>query len=546
MYLEFYGFREKPFNLTPDPRFVFLSKNHREAFAHLLYGIQNRVGFIALTGEVGTGKTTVLRALFNQLDPDRHRTALIFNPCLSPPELLQSINREFGIPNYPFSTSSLLDNLNMFLLQQNVDGRTVVLVIDEAQDLEPAVLEQIRLISNLETDREKLIQIILSGQPEFAQILKKKEMRQLSQRISVQYHLAPMDFQDTVDYVNHRIQVAGVRAGVIFSPSAMKRVYRFSRGLPRRTNVVCDRALLAGYAKNKTVLNSRTVSAGIRDMKKNMASEMRGRRFFFVPALVIVICLLTVGIYFLGYEKMRWFQSASKVQAKEEKAHTFPIPAEEKPLPSLSDELGRVSESESFRRAFNTLAEFWHTPPIAENDPMTSPSEMAKAALDRELRLCKFSGNVGALLRMGSPAMLEMTTPDKGEKRFLAVLGTVKDNLLVSLPAAGEKTVSFSEMEKFWSGQGFLLWKDPWNILDKVWPGSKGPAVRSLQKLLKDAGVYQRAPNGNYDGDTAEAIKQFQSDMGIQQDGIAGSQTLLLLYRSVDGFETPKLRVAPK
>ncbi len=546
MYLEFYGFREKPFNLTPDPRFVFLSKNHREAFAHLLYGIQNRVGFIALTGEVGTGKTTVLRSLFNQLDPDHHRTALIFNPCLSPPELLQNINREFGIPNYPFSTSSLLDNLNMFLLQQNVDGRTVVLVIDEAQDLEPAVLEQIRLISNLETDREKLIQIVLSGQPEFAQILKKKEMRQLSQRISVQYHLAPMDFQDTVDYLNHRIQVAGGRGGTIFSPAAIKRVYRFSRGLPRRTNVVCDRALLAGYAKNKAVLNSRIVSAGIRDMKRNMASETRSRRFLLIPALVFMLCLMTVGIYFLGHEKMGWFQAPPKVQAKEERSQTFPIPAGEKPLQSLSDELGKVSEGESLRRAFNTVAEYWHAPPVGEGEAVTPLSEMSKAALDRELRLCKFSGNLGALLRMGSPAMLEMTTPGKGEKRFLAVLGTVKDDLLVSLSSGGEKTVSFSEMEKFWSGQGVLLWKDPLNILDKVWPGSKGPAVRSLQKLLKDAGVYERTPNGNYDSDTVASIKEFQAAMGIQQDGIAGSQTLLLLYRSVDGYETPKLRVAQK
>src|SRR5512139_1433448 len=217
MYLDFHGFREKPFNLTPDPRFVYLSRTHKEAFAHLLYGINNRAGFIALTGEVGSGKTTVLRALLSQLDPDNHRTALIFNPCVSPTELLQNINREFGILTNTSNNSNLLDPLNSFLLQQNAEGRTVVLVIDEAQNLEAPVLEQIRLISNLETDREKLIQIILSGQPEFIQMLERNEMRQLSQRINVRYHLQAMDFQDSVHYINHRLRVAGGRSEVVFS-----------------------------------------------------------------------------------------------------------------------------------------------------------------------------------------------------------------------------------------------------------------------------------------------------------------------------------------
>jgi len=216
MYLDLHGFREKPFNLTPDPRFVFLSKNHRETFAHLLYGINNRVGFISLTGEVGSGKTTVLRALLSQLDADHYRTALIFNPCLSAPELLQNINRELGIPTHTSNSSGLLDALNVFLLQQNAEGRTVVLVIDEAQNLEAPVLEQIRLISNLETDKEKLIQIVLSGQPELIEILERKEMRQLGQRITVRYHLQPIDFQDTVNYVNHRLVVAGGKGGTCF------------------------------------------------------------------------------------------------------------------------------------------------------------------------------------------------------------------------------------------------------------------------------------------------------------------------------------------
>ena len=317
MYLDFYGFREKPFNLTPDPRFVFLSKNRREAFAHLLYAIENRTGFIALTGEVGLGKTTVLRSLLCQLDPNHYRTALIFNPCLSPHELLQNITREFGISANSSNSGDLLDALNMFLLQQNAEGRTVVLVIDEVQNLETQVLEQIRLISNLETDKEKLIQIVLSGQPEFEEILKKKEMRQLSQRITVRYHLTPMDFEDTVHYIDHRLEVAGGRGGVIFSRPALKRIYSYSRGIPRLINTACDRALLAGYTRDTARISYRIAAAGIRDMKKNMAAYARRRHLILIPALAMVAALFTVGIFYTWDDFASRFNASQNIVAME-------------------------------------------------------------------------------------------------------------------------------------------------------------------------------------------------------------------------------------
>ena len=315
MYVDFYGFRKKPFNLTPDPRFVFLSKSHREAFAHLLYGINNRVGFILLTGEVGSGKTTVLRALLNQLGTGHYRTALIFNPCLSAPELIQNVNREFAIQTDSSGGAGLLDSLNPFLLEQNSQGRTVVLVIDEAQNLRAPVLEQIRLISNLETDRDKLIQIVLSGQPELIQALKKKELRQLNQRITVRYHLRPLDYEDTEAYIAHRLRVAGRTDGAVFSKGAVKRIYSYSGGLPRLINAACDRALLVGYARESARVTSRVAAVGISDLGRDTVSN-RPKKFFLLPAAAVVL----IGLYFSGvYLKDRdFFKGSAKSQSAQE------------------------------------------------------------------------------------------------------------------------------------------------------------------------------------------------------------------------------------
>ena len=553
MYLEFYGFREKPFNLTPDPRFVFLSKNHREAFAHLLYGINNRAGFIALTGEVGSGKTTVLRALLNQLDADHYRTALIFNPALSPPELLQNINREFGIPAGTLDGPSLLEALNRFLLQQNAEGRTVVLVIDEAQDLEAAVLEQIRLISNLETDREKLIQIVLSGQPEFAQLLKKEEVRQLSQRITVRYHLQPMDFLDTGDYINHRLEVAGGRGGVIFSRWALKRIYRYSRGLPRLINAACDRMLLAGYARSTARISFRIAEAGIRDMKKDAAFPARRRPLFIIPAVAMLAVFLAASMYYKRPDLVDRFNVWQRVEATpkqsgatEEQTKKAPALSGEELSRAMAAELGKISESESARKAFNTLTGFWKAPPIPDNGHLLRLDSLEREARTRELRLYNFSGNLGALLRLDYPAVLELILPDVPGRRFLSLVGMESDQLIIEPPIAGRKSLAFGELEKHWSGQGFLLWKDPLNLPAVIPPGAEGGSIRRLQELLREAGAYSRPLTGIYNDDTVAAVKKFQSSWGIKPDGIVGGKTLMLLYRSIDRFEAPRLTAAKK
>ncbi|BCS55537.1 ExeA family protein [Geobacter sp. SVR] len=271
MYCDFFGFKEKPFTITPNPQFIFLSRNHREAFAHLVYGIDNHAGFIAMTGEVGTGKTTLLRTLLSELSHEQYRSALIFNPCLSGEQLLSAICREFGIQAAQENHSGYLDALGKFLLDQHREGRTVVLVIDEAQNLAPDVLEHVRMISNLETERDKLVQIILAGQPELDDVLGRHDLRQLRQRITVRCRLVPMGQADTGDYIDHRLRVSGCRIPGLFSRGAIRRIYRFSGGIPRLINIVCEQALVLAWTRESlsvTPLMASQVIAGVMPVSK--------------------------------------------------------------------------------------------------------------------------------------------------------------------------------------------------------------------------------------------------------------------------------------
>ncbi|MBV5338002.1 MAG: AAA family ATPase [Deltaproteobacteria bacterium] len=273
MYCDFFGFSEKPFTITPNPHFVFLSSIHREAFARLLYGVDSHAGFIALTGEVGTGKTTMLRTLLAQLDPEKYTSALIFNPCLSGEQLLAGICRELGVEADERNRSGYLDALNRFLIEQNSAGRTVVLVIDEAQNLAPDVLEQVRMISNLETERDKLIQIILAGQPELNDVLRRHDLRQLNQRITVRSRLTPIKLDDAAHYINHRLKISGSRIPDIFSPAAVKRIYRFSHGIPRLINVACEQALVMAWTRELLSVSSSMAAEVIKELQSVDGSE---------------------------------------------------------------------------------------------------------------------------------------------------------------------------------------------------------------------------------------------------------------------------------
>lgn len=286
MYESFFTLSEKPFNLTPDPKFLFLGKSHQEAFNLLNYGIQRREGFAAITGEVGIGKTTICRALVDNLT-SRTRTALVLNPLLSETELLETILQEFGvIPQSKqlkgdVSKKVLIDILNEFLLKLLSKGETSVLLIDEAQNLSLSVLEQLRILSNLETEKEKLLNIVLIGQPELRQKLDSGVLRQLNQRISIRYNLQPFSPDETEAYVYHRLRVAGSRGGIVFTKKAIERIFRYSNGIPRVINLICDRSLLSGYISQSFSIDHRMVEDGVAALEgQEDKAKPRRARFF--------------------------------------------------------------------------------------------------------------------------------------------------------------------------------------------------------------------------------------------------------------------------
>lgn len=269
MYLEFYGLREAPFNLTPNPKFLFFSAKHREAFNHLLYGIRERKGFVQLTGEIGAGKTTLCRALLEQLGGN-FSTALILNPVLDSTQLMKSIAMEFGLEVKGLDHLETIQRLNLFLLEESQKGRDAVLIIDEAQNLSHELLEQVRLLSNLETDDRKLLQIVLMGQPELRGRLNDRRLRQLRQRIMVRYHLRPLKLAEVGPYVQHRLLVSGGKGPPYFTSPALWRIYRYSQGIPRLLNAVCDKCLLAGYVAQRELVDFSTVGLAIRELEGNI------------------------------------------------------------------------------------------------------------------------------------------------------------------------------------------------------------------------------------------------------------------------------------
>jgi general secretion pathway protein A len=443
---------------------------------------------------------------------------------------MQSINREFGLPGHHTDTADLLNDLNQYLLEENSAGRTVVLVVDEAQNLGSKVLEQVRLISNLETERDKLIQIVLVGQPELRELLSRPELRQLQQRIGVNYHLHPMNLADTRDYITHRIEVAGRKESNLFTSGALQKIYSFSGGLPRLINLACDRALLLGYTRDQTPITAGMAKTAIADVRLTPGAGVLQRPFLSFGLALLVIVLLGAGLYALN-----------RGQAPKPATKLAPAAAPATlSVATIARELAATTEKENTLAAFNVLAGIWRVSPVTLASPQpVIPEVMARM---RGLDTVRFVGNLGALLRLDSPALLELALSGVTGRRFLALTGFDNGRYVIAPPLAGQTTLSGAELESIWSGRAYLPWKNHQDISPGIKPGTRGQAVSQLQELLKGAGFYLGPVTGVFDRPTLDAVRSFQSFKAVEADGVVGRQTLFLLYRTGTTFTNPSLK----
>ncbi len=508
MYLHHFGLKAEPFAITPDPHYLYLSPRHREALAHLLYGVESG-GFVQLTGEVGTGKTTVCRAFLEQL-PSHVDTALILNPPVTAPELLDAICRELGVGSAAEGESAarVVDRLNGKLLAAHGRGRRTLLIIDEAQNLSAEVLEQVRLLTNLETDTHKLLQIFLIGQPELRDLLGRPELRQLAQRITARYHLQPLDARETAHYIAHRLTVAG-GASMLFTSGAIRRIHRAAGGIPRLINIYCDRALLGAYA----VGASRVGGAVARAAAREVAGEGLPGQARRAAPLVAMLAAVVAAIVLVG-ERLPDLQGL-----------LMPEPAPALRVRGGSAELPFLSQLERHpatrEQAESRLLGLWDVPQEIAGD-------LCDQAAESGLRCATGRGTWNNLRRIGHPAIVRLS--DGRADHHLLLTGFADGEAEFQL---GERTVrtALLEVDRLWLGEYLLLWKPPFRV-GLISPGDEGAAVEWVRAALRRAGETQISGSGPFDAALADAVRRFQRRHGLEADGLVGERTLLHLAAS--------------
>ncbi len=538
MYNEYFGFQESPFSIAPDPRYLYMSEQHREALAHLVYGLNSDGGFVLLTGEVGTGKTTVCRCLLEQL-PENTAVAFIFNPKLTVEELLATVCDEFGI-RYPAGNTSIkvfTDLLNTFLLDVHAAGRKAVLIIDEAQNLSIDVLEQLRLLTNLETNRHKLLQIILLGQPELREQLSRPELRQLSQRITARYHLGALSRKDTGVYVTHRLSVAGSRKK-LFTASSIKKLFCLSGGIPRRINILCDRALLGAFAGEKNTVNKGLVKKAAREVfGEGRRQYSRVNPYVWVMS-VLILALLGVVLSAAYYKKNTPRETAAGnrtgMLSAVENSEDIPLQTAAPRWPAIGP------RDRDNTAAFRELFRLWGI--AYDPGEETSPCRVAES---RGLQCLSGPGSLDDLRRLDRPAVLKFLDDQGGE--YYAALTAMKTDTATLVTATETRDVAVRDIESRWLGDYTLLWRTPPDYRGELMPGKPDPLVPWLNKELA---VVQDRPfkpveDRRFSGSLVNFVKKFQLSRGLVPDGIVGPRTLIHLNTAA-GMDTPKLSTGRK
>ncbi|MBW3525768.1 AAA family ATPase [Shewanella sp. NKUCC05_KAH] len=547
MYKAFYGLSDNPFSIAPNPHYLFLSDRHREALAHLTYGLGETGGFVLLTGEVGTGKTTVSRCLLGQL-PDNTDTAFILNPSLTELELLATLCDELKISYGDNPTlKQLTDHLSRFLLANHSKGRNTVLIIDEAQHLRPEVLEQLRLLTNLETDTKKLLQVILIGQPELQLLLKRQELRQLAQRITARYHLLPLNEDEIALYVLHRLQVAG-RFEPLFTRKAVNVLQKYSGGIPRLINLLCERSLMAGYAQSRVPIDHHMVRQAAAEVLGE--EEPTQNRYLWPTATAAALCVAFGVSYWLFTDKSVNTMPASNLVSESVPTNVASLnaqtlggediadksvkptnqPSGQTSIPDPNQRLlnEAINQSRNIDTAFAGLFSVWGKVPYKGLTACQSAVEQGLACYQQQ-------GNWMSLTRLNYPAVVYLVD-DKQQDFYGAVLAVEGEQLLMQL---GEQQlwVDRAWFNQHFSGTFEILWQAPnlpmMDISQKSSPGQ----LQWLENAL--AHVNGRSPRrvNQFDVQLENDLKTFQSQHGLKADGIAGNQTLvrLNLYLSQQG-----------
>jgi general secretion pathway protein A len=571
MYTSFFGLNEKPFSITPDPRYLFLSEQHGEALAHLVYGVTESGGFIQLTGEVGTGKTTLVRSLLLNRMPDNADVAVVLNPQLSVVEFLATICEELHIEvtHNKGSVKALTDALNRHLLDAHAGGRRTVLIVDEAQNLAPAVLEQVRLLTNLETAKQKLLQIILIGQEELRDLLARNDLRQLAQRITARYHLEPLSRDESKRYIEHRLKVAGA-VGEVFDNGAMKEVYRLSQGVPRLINVICDRALLGAYARESRRVNARLVREAAAEVKGEIEYSPWLRRAAYVAG-VAGVAVVIASMWLLagrpsggGPASPNQFAaaeaaptgSAAPTDRPAEAASPEPDPADatamelvalaeptpeppEEPEPTLQEQLRLAGDLTSNDYALASLFDAWGL------EYRTGGCSCCAQAAAAGLECLSQRGSLAGLALMDRPAILTLVD-DAGNSHDVTLTAIDGEHAELSIGGVSV-THPIGEITRTWFGDFLMLWRPPTGSAINLSLGSQGPSVAWLRDSL--AAIDGRYTSNDalpevFDAELEEIVRSFQRDHRLTVDGVAGRQTQIIINSLLAADNAPRLSMA--